>query len=518
GVVNYLDQRAAFIRSALPLSTPFSITSNGGNNFATSNATVTLAGTSPINARDIQVNSRSYPLLWTSPTTWSLTVPLTAYTNLLVVQGVDNSGVPLANLTATITVTNLGLPAPRPVVINEWMADNAGPGGFLEVLSGKHSDWFELYNPNASSVNLSGFYLTDTLSQPTKWQIPTNTAIAAHGFLLVWADKRTPLNGVDPNGDLHADFQLDNSGEAIGLYAPDGTPQHTVTFGPQMQNVSQGLFPDGNTDAILFMPDWTPRASNRLGLPAAPAMTGTVGQNGGLVSFSFATVPNRTYRVEYKDDLEAAGWTPLEADLTATGGLLNITGVVAVGHHWNWQPHQSKQERCLHGQFRLRDPDAPLRPKERRGSEARPLTPALSHPMGEGGHRTREGKLLRPSSFPRRRISEALLVSRGLFAAGQLFPRSFRVWVQPHFLGDIVKFLPADSIKGLAVGGKLLVDLDDFLGHDLMGFLAAAHQGKVGSERQAFVAVRVQPHAEHHGTSFRLSRNLHCGSKYGVGS
>ncbi|MCX6904664.1 MAG: DUF2723 domain-containing protein, partial [Verrucomicrobia bacterium] len=40
--------------------------------------------------------------------------------------------------------------------------------------------------------------------------------------------------------------------------------------------------------------------------------------------------------------------------------------------------------------------------------EARPLTPALSHPMGEGDHRTREGELGRPSSFPPRRISETL--------------------------------------------------------------------------------------------------------------
>ena len=328
GVVSYLDQRAAFIRSALPLSTPFSITSNGGNNFATSNATVTLAGTSPINARDIQVNGGSYPLLWTSPTNWSLTVPLTGYTNLLIVQGVDNSGAPLTSLTAAITVTNLGLPAPRPVVINEWVADNAGPGGFLDVLSGKHSDWFELYNPNPSPVNLSGFYLTDTLSQPAKWQIPTNTVIAAHGFLLVWADNKTNLNGLDTNGDLHANFQLNNSGEAIGLCAPDGTPQHNLTFGAQTQNVSQGLFPDGNTNAIVSMPDWTPRASNRLGAPATPGMTGTMVQNGGLVSFSFGTVPNRTYRVEYKDDLEAAGWTPLGTDLPATGALLNVTDLL----------------------------------------------------------------------------------------------------------------------------------------------------------------------------------------------
>ena len=69
----------------------------------------------------------------------------------------------------------------------------------------------------------------------------------------------------------------------------------------------------------------------------------------------------------------------------------------------NPAPHSTTRS----AEGRLRDPDAPPWVKERRGIEARPLTPTLSHPMGEGGHRTRKGKLWRPNSFPRRRISEA---------------------------------------------------------------------------------------------------------------
>lgn len=156
--------------------------------------------------------------------------------------------------------------APTPVVISEWMADNAAPNGFPDPADGKFQDWFELYNPNTNAFDLSGYFLTDTLSQPDKWQIPNNTIIAAKGFLIVWADNEPLQNGL--NADLHANFQLSNGGEAIGLFAPDGTPQSTVTFGPQFQNVSQGRFPTGNTNQTYwFMTNSTPRSAN-----AYPAM------------------------------------------------------------------------------------------------------------------------------------------------------------------------------------------------------------------------------------------------------
>ncbi len=163
--------------------------------------------------------------------------------------------------------------APSPVVISEWMADNAAPNGFPDPADGKFQDWFELYNPNTNAFDLSGYFLTDTLSQPDKWQIPNNTIIAAKGFLIVWADNEPLQNGL--NADLHANFQLSNGGEAIGLFAPDGTPQSTVTFGPQFQNISQGRFPTGNTNQTYwFMTNSTPRSANAY--PAvnnAPSLT-----------------------------------------------------------------------------------------------------------------------------------------------------------------------------------------------------------------------------------------------------
>jgi hypothetical protein len=325
GIVSYLQRRADFIRSKMPLTTAFAITSNGGNNFATTNDYAALSGTAPLTAYTIEVNGIAYPIVWTSLTNWTLNVPLGDYINVLALQARDNYGSLIPNGVDSITVTNLGVPAPRPVVINEWMADNAGPGGFADPLDGRYQDWFELYNPNNTAADISGYYLTDLLSQPGKWQIPANTVIPPHGFLLVWADGDTLQNGAGTNGDLHAGFQLSLGGEAIGLFSRDLVPQHQVTFGPQTQNVSQGLFPDGATNSLYSMRHWTPRTANQLGAPPAPQLGSATLQPDGSVSFLCTVLSGRTYRAEYSDNLEASTWTALGPNQTATGNSLVIT-------------------------------------------------------------------------------------------------------------------------------------------------------------------------------------------------
>ena len=327
--VNYLQQRADYIRTFMPTNAPFAITSNNGNDFSATSNQVTLTGTAPMTVKNIEVNGLTFPLTWTSMTNWAITIPLPTYTNFLVVQGVDNSGNRPTNAYDSITITNSGVLAQLPVVINEWMADNAGPGGYPDPLDGAFKDWFELYNPNPSPVNLSSFYLTDTLANPTKCLIPSNTVIAAHGFLLVWADNQPGTTALSTNGALHANFQLNNSGESLGLFAPDGSAQHSLLFGLQSQNVSQGLYPDGNTGGeFYFMPNWTPHAANQLGSPTSPDLVQIAIQTGTNISFSFPVLPNRTYRVDYKEDLGALDWIPLATNRVTSAGVFVIQDTI----------------------------------------------------------------------------------------------------------------------------------------------------------------------------------------------
>src|SRR5205085_8764928 len=125
-------------------------------------------------------------------------------------------------------------------------------------VGGDFDDWFELYNPGTNTVDLGGYYLSDTLTNKTQYAIPANVTIPPFGYLLVFADNN---DGMDASGNLHVKFALSKSGEALGLFAPDGTLIDGVIFGPQTADVSQGRFPDGNT-SVYAMTNPTPRAAN----------------------------------------------------------------------------------------------------------------------------------------------------------------------------------------------------------------------------------------------------------------
>ena len=102
-----------------------------------------------------------------------------------------------------------------------------------------------------------------------------------------WADGETSQNS--PGGELHANFQLARSGEAIGLSTPDGALIDSVTFGSQTNDVSQGRLPDGGSQ-IVYMPVATPRASNRAALPNTPpslaAIADIVVKEGARIEFA----------------------------------------------------------------------------------------------------------------------------------------------------------------------------------------------------------------------------------------
>ena len=65
--------------------------------------------------------------------------------------------------------------------INEFMASNSNT--ILTPDYGESADWLEIYNAEDSTVDIGGFYLTDDLSEPQKWQVPANSRISASGFI-----------------------------------------------------------------------------------------------------------------------------------------------------------------------------------------------------------------------------------------------------------------------------------------------------------------------------------------------
>jgi len=149
-------------------------------------------------------------------------------------------------------------PTPR-VFVNEYLASNNG-SAFDEF--GEDDDFVELYNDEDTPVDLGGRYLTDSLTNPTKWEIPAGVTIPAKGRLVIWADNQPG------QGPLHASFALSAGGEEIGLFDRADNqfaPIDTITFGPQTTDVSEGRTPDGSDCFGAFAP--SPGLPN----PAGPA-------------------------------------------------------------------------------------------------------------------------------------------------------------------------------------------------------------------------------------------------------
>jgi hypothetical protein len=69
--LSFISQRASIVTGQVNAAVPnvaFAISSNGGNNFGTSNTVATLTGSAPLSVRYIEVNGISYPINWTTVT------------------------------------------------------------------------------------------------------------------------------------------------------------------------------------------------------------------------------------------------------------------------------------------------------------------------------------------------------------------------------------------------------------------------------------------------------------------
>jgi hypothetical protein len=179
------------------------------------------------------------------------------------------------------------------VRINEFLAYNASCG--YDTTTHNFSDWIELYNTGSSSFNIGGYYLTDNLTDTTKWKIPYNTYIEPHGFLLIWAD------GLGTG--LHANFKLSSEGEEIGLFKPTKVLADSLVYIPQQTDVSFGRQPDGSNHWYYFDVPTPDAANTNMGyagytVKAAPPLFSTQGGffTGSLQLNLTAASPGSTIR------------------------------------------------------------------------------------------------------------------------------------------------------------------------------------------------------------------------------
>jgi uncharacterized membrane protein YgcG len=136
--------------------------------------------------------------------------------------------------------------------------------------SGAPNDWLELVNTGASTVDLAGWWLTDsdvTERQNTSFVFPAASTIEAGGFLVVSFLAATATASADALSTTL--FRLSSDGETLALVSADGALQDRVTFADPGDSASVGRVPDGSATWFEFAE--ATRGTSNSGKPAGVA-------------------------------------------------------------------------------------------------------------------------------------------------------------------------------------------------------------------------------------------------------
>lgn len=126
---------------------------------------------------------------------------------------------------------------------------------------GQRNGWIEIFNTAYNSVDVGGLYLTNDMTNPTKYRIPTGdpiTLIAPRNYIVFYAD------GLPTRGIQHLNFTLTET-NYLALFEGNGkTMIDAVQYGEQKPDISYGRIKDG-TSKWGFLDKTTPGANNYTG-------------------------------------------------------------------------------------------------------------------------------------------------------------------------------------------------------------------------------------------------------------
>ena len=184
-------------------------------------------------------------------TAWKEMLPSPGYANTE-----EGAAQYLATLTATADESN-------GVYLNEFMASNAST---LVGPDGSYCDWIELYNTTGAEVDLSGFGISDSPTQPLKYTLPAGTKIAVNGVLLIYCTGRETPEGSDK---IEAPFGLAAYSESVVFATPAGRILDEYDYTRANTDISIARNPDGTGE-------WA---------PSSQPTPGYTNNNSGLEAF-----------------------------------------------------------------------------------------------------------------------------------------------------------------------------------------------------------------------------------------
>ena len=143
----------------------------------------------------------------------------------------------LPNDQASMNQMDLNLRAMNPtgVYISEVLTSNDSIATFPD---GGFTDWIEIYNSSAQTVDLSGWGLSDRLTRGRKWQFPQGCYIAAGEYKVILCDGQADKTSTS---ELHASFKIGRlTQEVITLTDPTGRVLDKMMLPESRTDVSYG--------------------------------------------------------------------------------------------------------------------------------------------------------------------------------------------------------------------------------------------------------------------------------------
>jgi trimeric autotransporter adhesin len=171
------------------------------------------------------------------------------------------------------------------------------------------------------TVSVSGIAISgpDAINYTANTTAST-TANITLGSLTISADNKAKTAGL-PNPSLTASYVGFVGGDNTNALTTQATLSTTATT-----NSPVGTYPITASGAVS--PNYTiSYNSGTLTVVAVPQLT-TLSISGNQFIFSFPTLSNQLYQVEYKDDLTAPTWTLSGGQLPGTGGSITVTNAI----------------------------------------------------------------------------------------------------------------------------------------------------------------------------------------------
>ena len=181
------------------------------------------------------------------------------------------------------------------VFLSEFLAENDGG---LHDQDGDSPDWLELFNDSLSAVNLTGWHLTDTPTNLTKWTFPATT-MPSGSFLIVFASGKDRTN----TAELHTNFQLQNDGGYLALVNSNGVVISSIGYAQQHRNVSFG-FGASNTPPVTLL-------SNAVAAQWFVPTDGSLGTSWTAPVFNASTWSNAISPLRYDVVAGGSGGSPV---------------------------------------------------------------------------------------------------------------------------------------------------------------------------------------------------------------